>query len=214
MKIETLTCRTEVKAAEKGAIEGYASVFGGVDFYQDTIEPSAFDAVLEKGEMPRMFFNHDSWGLPIGRWDSIAKDAKGLYVKGRLNLALKDAAEVYEAVKFGSLDGLSIGFRVDEVEFDEKGIRHIKSIANLPEISVVTFPADKAARVGSVKSTLDECSSITDFERFLRDAGGFSRNDAKAAIAKARQLFSPERDARQESLQPAIAAMRTLLNSF
>ena len=95
---------------EEGVIEGYASVFGGVDSYGDTIEPTAFDNVIKSGQKPLMFYQHDRWSLPIGVWEELRVDEKGLYVRGRLNLELEEAREVYSALKFGPLNGLSIGF--------------------------------------------------------------------------------------------------------
>ena len=41
----------------EGFICGYASKFGGIDSYDDTIERSAYDNII-KGAMPKMFFNH------------------------------------------------------------------------------------------------------------------------------------------------------------
>ncbi len=214
MKTEFLYCKSEVKASDAGHIEGYASVFSGIDSYGDTIEPTAFDKVLERGDMPRMFFNHDRWGLPIGAWDKMEKDEHGLFMRGRLNLSLKEGRDVYEAVRFGSVDGLSICFSIEQSSVDEDGIRHLRSVATLPEVSVVTYPADSAARIVGVKAALDGIDTITDFERLLRDAGGFSRGEAVALVAKARQILTavPGDPGEAEGTNPALAAMRDLLN--
>ena len=42
----------EIKADAAGVIEGYGSVFGGVDAYGDTIEPGAFTESLGKRQPP------------------------------------------------------------------------------------------------------------------------------------------------------------------
>ena len=61
----------------------------------------------------------------------------------------------------------------------------IKSVGRLFEISVVSFPADGAARITEVRSEdLDEIESIRDLEGFLRDAGGFSKSAATASSQK------------------------------
>ena len=62
---------------EEGSIEGYASVFGGVDSYGDTIEKTAFDNVIKSGQKPLMFYQHNRWSLPIGVWESLSVDEKG-----------------------------------------------------------------------------------------------------------------------------------------
>jgi HK97 family phage prohead protease len=163
-----------------------------------------------------MFFNHSHWDLPIGKWDEMSVDETGLYMKGKLNLNLDEGRDVYEAVKFGSVDGLSIGFRMDEngATYDDDGVRHIHNVKELLEVSVVTFPADKNARISDVKSTLETLDNVKEFERFLRDAGGFSRSEALALCAKARKIFNPQASElpKEEdiNLDPAVAAMRKL----
>ena len=159
---------------EEGSIEGYASVFGGVDSYGDTIEKTAFDNVIKSGQKPLMFYQHNRWSIPIGVWEEMSVDEKGLKVKGRLNLELEEAREVYSALKFGSLNGMSIGFRMKDkdYEYDDEDICHIKNISELLEISIVNFPADKAAQIDSVKSEeLDGLHDIRDCEHYLRELG-------------------------------------------
>lgn len=179
--------KSSYQVQEEGVIEGYASVFGGVDSYGDTIEPNAYDNVISEGQKPLMFYQHDRWGVPIGRWEELSVDSKGLKVKGRLNLELKEAQEVYSALKFGSLNGMSIGFRLRDrdYEYDDNDVCHIKNISELLEISIVNFPADKSARVMGVKADpedLDELKDIRDCERYLRDLG-ISKKMAQSIIS-------------------------------
>jgi hypothetical protein len=158
---------------EEGSIEGYASVFGGVDSYGDTIEKTAFDNVIKSGQKPLMFYQHNRWSIPIGVWEEMSVDEKGLKVKGRLNLELEEAREVYSALKFGSLNGMSIGFRMKDkdYEYDDEDICHIKNISELLEISIVNFPADKEARIDNVKSEDRDLNDIRDCEHYLRELG-------------------------------------------
>lgn len=179
--------KSSYQVQEEGVIEGYASVFGGVDSYGDTIEPTAYDNVISEGQKPLMFYQHDRWGVPIGRWEELSVDSKGLKVKGRLNLELKEAQDVYSALKFGSLDGMSIGFRLRDrdFEYDDNDVCHIKNISELLEISIVNFPADKSARVMGVKADpedLEELKDIRDCERYLRDLG-ISKKMAQSIIS-------------------------------
>lgn len=179
---------------------GYASVFNGNDSYNDTILPGAFKKTLENYGAPKMFFGHE-WGLPIGKWTSVAEDEKGLRVEGELTEGNPQADAVLAALKHGTVDGLSIGFSMRGGDFDEKeeGGRTIKSIGRLFEVSVVCFPADSSARVMQVREEdLSEIDSIRDLERFLRDAGGFSKSAATALVAKARKLFRDQRESEAE----------------
>jgi len=194
--------------------EGYASVFGGVDSYGDTIVRGAFAKAI-KGKTPKMFFNHRSWELPIGKWPVMQEDEKGLFVAGEFTEGLPQSEAVLAAVKHGTIDGLSIGFRMNAGDFEntEKG-RIIKNISELVEVSVVTFPADSAARVDmdSVKSALEGVESLADFERFLRDAGGFSKSVATALVSKARSIARSESGAEDAAKQAA--EVRRMLQSF
>lgn len=188
--------------ADSGAFTGYASVFGGVDSYNDTILPGAYKSVIERiqsgaARMPKMFVNHRSYDLPLGKWTKMYEDDKGLLMEGELTPGNPQAAIVKAGMQHETIDGLSIGYALnrDDVEMVEKGdsvVRVIKNIAELYEVSIVTYPADDAARVdlSSVKSALDNIETIKDLEDFLREAGGFSKSLATATASRAKRLFS------------------------
>jgi len=193
---ETITHALEVKvAADPGCFEGYGSVFGATDRDGDIVQKGAFaGSLLER--MPALLWQHKQ-AEPIGRFDEVREDARGLFVRGRLALTGK-GAEAYELLKMGAVNGLSIGFVTREASRDEEnGLRTI-SRADLMEISLVTFPANDLARVQSVKSSQTP-GTPKDFERFLREAG-FSRSHAKAITAKGFKPFSDLRDAGLEGL--------------
>lgn len=187
---------TEVKfVGEKGKFTGYASVFGGVDSYGDTIVAGAYQNVIKYGRLPKMFENHKSWELPIGKWTTIVEDSKGLLVEGEFTPNHSRAEDVRSAMLHGTIDGLSIGYRLKEGDYEMEGAnRTIKNISDLVEISVVTFPADDVARVDitSVKSALEGIHSIRDLEDFLRESGGFSKGLAQAVLTRSKQLYQGE----------------------
>jgi HK97 family phage prohead protease len=64
----------------KGTFAGYASVFGGVDSYGDTIIKGAFESTLRSNGKPKMFYDH-SWDMPIGKWTVAKEDDHGLFVE-------------------------------------------------------------------------------------------------------------------------------------
>lgn len=188
---------------ESGKFAGYASVFGGVDSYGDTILKGAFETTLKRDGRPKMFYGHQAFdGLPIGKWTVAKEDDHGLYVEGEITPGMSLAGDVRAALKHGTLDGLSIAgyLKAGDFEILDDGKRVIKKWSRLIEISVVAFPADSAARVdlASVKSELDQIDTIQEFERFLRDAGGFSREAAKTILSRAKDLLNL-RDAGQKA---------------
>lgn len=183
----------EVKFNDEGAgtFEGYASVFGGVDSYGDTILPGAYKKTLRKRDRPvRMRWNH--WGPVIGKWVEIAEDEKGLRVVGELTPGHSVAQDVYASMKHGAVDGMSIGYRPVQIRDLGDGKRELKEI-ELVEISVVEDPADLAARVGDVKSVVDGMTSLKDIEAWLREAQRFSRDDAGALVHRIKALARGER---------------------
>ena len=190
----------ELKFAANGGFSGYASMFGGVDSYDDTIVAGAYKGVIDriqKGDayMPKMFVNHRSWEIPVGKWTYIEEDEKGLYMEGEFTKGNPQADMIKAAMQHGTVDGLSIGFMIGDYEMVEKDgqkLRVIKSIAELPEVSVVTYPADDAARIDltTVKSALDNINTVKDLENFLREAGGFSKSLAMATVSQSRRLFT------------------------
>jgi HK97 family phage prohead protease len=171
---------------------GYASVFGGVDSYGDTIEKGAFKETLSSA-MPKMFFNHE-WRMPVGKWVDAKEDDKGLFVEGELTKGVAIANDIYAAMKHGTLDGLSIGGYLKKGDYTEtENGRTIHKWSQLAEISPVAFPADSSARLVSVKSEDFEFETIRDFERYLRDVG-HSKTEALAIVSKTRKLFQGEPD--------------------
>lgn len=192
---------------ETGKFSGYASVFGGVDSYGDTIIKGAFQHAIAS-EMPKMFFNH-AWDMPIGKWTKAEEDSKGLFVEGEFTPGLALAADVRAAMKHGTLDGLSIGgyLKKGDYEETEKG-RIITKWSKLLEVSPVVFPADNSARITNVKSIdfesiLPECKTERDIERLLRDAG-LGKWEAMAIVSRAKAIFDG-RDAQEDAEAKRIA---------
>lgn len=183
---------------DTGKFAGYASVFGGVDSYGDTIIKGAFESTLRNNGKPKMFFNHD-WHMPIGKYTVAKEDDHGLYVEGELTPGLGLSTDVRAAMKHGTLDGLSIGGYLKKGDFEEtENGRIIRKWSTLMEVSPVVFPADSAARIdlSSVKGSdfldaIEEIESVRDLESFLRDAGGLSKGAAQALVARAKKLFEP-----------------------
>jgi HK97 family phage prohead protease len=203
--------------ADTGRFAGYASVFGGVDSYGDTIVRGAYESTLRGHGKPKMFFNHDSYALPIGKWIAAKEDDHGLFVEGELTPGNVNAESVHAALKHGTVDGLSIGYYLKKGDFDEtEEGRVIRKVSKLVEVSIVTFPADEAARVdlASVKSEdIDGLETIRDFERFLRDAGGLSKGLAAALVSRAKLIFKPEEPSADEVEAKALVELAARINA-
>lgn len=176
----------KIKAVnEDGLFSGYGSVFGVVDSYQEVVAAGAFKESLDS-RMPSLLWQHRS-GEPIGVYTTVKEDNIGLHVEGKLALKTARGAEAYELLKMGAISGLSIGFVTREDSYDRvTGVRTLKKV-DLWEVSLVTFPANDAARVASIKS-IESIKSLADAETYLREAGGLSKREAVAMLARIKSL--------------------------
>lgn len=131
----------------EGRFSGYASLFNRLDAGGDIVMPGAFAQSLSKRRNPvRLLFQHDP-KEPVGIWESIGEDSKGLVVAGRLVGGVPRADALKRLIESGALDGLSIGFRTVRAT-RESGNRKLWQI-ELFEISIVTFPMMEDARIAS-----------------------------------------------------------------
>ncbi|MBN9887724.1 HK97 family phage prohead protease [Salipiger abyssi] len=160
MDLEHKFCRfdAEVVLVEGTKIEGYASLFGACDQGGDVVAPGAYAVSLGRlgaeGRAVKMLWQHDP-AQPIGIWEEVREDARGLYVKGRLLDTVEKGREAAALIAAGAIDGLSIGYRTLKAGKDEKGRRLLKEL-ELWEVSLVTFPMLPSARVAAKGESPDE----------------------------------------------------------
>lgn len=151
---ETRAIQVRFAADEAGIFNGYAAAWGRRDDFGDEWMPGAFAdslrAHVAAGTRPLMLWHHDPT-QPIGVWEEVREDDRGLKVAGRLVLDSTAGRDAHALMKAGALDGLSVGFRTVRAESIRSGGRRIHAV-NLIEISPVTMPAQPLARIGSVRS--------------------------------------------------------------
>ena len=183
----------EIKAVEEdGIFEGRGSVFGNVDSYKEIVAPGAFTDTLAawkaQNRLPPVLWQHRS-GEPIGPHLEMEERADGLHCKGQLLVNdVQRAKEARALMNAKAVNGLSIGFVTREDTYDRvTGIRTLKKV-DLWEVSVVTFPANPAAQISSVKSAIDGIQTYAEAESFLREVGRLSKADATGFIARFKSL--------------------------
>ena len=207
--------KTEEIGEEKGLFSGYGSIFNNKDLGNDVVLAGAFaQSIGRKGaKAVKLLYQHKQ-DEPIGVFDEIIEDSKGLKVKGRLAMGTQRGKEVYELMKMGAIDGLSIGYRVDDkgYEYDKRRRRRMLKSVDLMEISAVTFPMNPRARIQAVKGAE---RTVRDWEQFLRDEGNLSRTEAKAAasaVSKALEQWDAVKEEQPEVLE-AIDRFTNILKS-
>lgn len=199
METKALTLNNaEMKfAGENMQFAGYASMFDGVDSYNDTIAKGAYKKTLQNRERPiLMRWNH--YGPVIGKWLQMVEDDKGLWVEGELTPGHSKAVDVYASLKHGAVTGMSIGYVPERYQNLSDGRRLLEEI-KLFEISIVEEPADINAQVGMIKSAIERASSIREIEAALRDAGGFSRSDAAMLVSRVKSMLQGELAAEEKA---------------
>lgn len=189
MSIETKDMAFDLKAASaSGTIEGYASLFGEVDQGGDVVASGAYGASLAKlaaqDRKVKMLWQHDP-SQPIGVWEELREDDRGLWVKGRILTEVEKGREALALIKAGSIDGLSIGYRTINAQKDEGGNRVLEEV-ELWEVSLVTFPMLPTARVATkgdvpadVIEKLKAGDRLTERE-FEKMAKGFGLSNSQA----------------------------------
>jgi HK97 family phage prohead protease len=217
--------------APEGTFAGYGAVFGNIDSYGDVIEKGAFKDTLRdwegKGKWPPMLLQHGGgmFGggaddmLPVGKWIKMEENSKGLKVEGQLFAMQTERGQyIYEGLKAGSLDGLSIGFEVKEsVSGTKPGEpRRTLTAIDLWELSIVTFPANDKARVGNVKAAeIDELMNLSDCVDLLRKAGGsaWSKKTANDFVGRLAKIARREAgdDQNVSGLLESLRAARRLI---
>jgi HK97 family phage prohead protease len=174
--LELKYCRAgeELSVTDGCQLSGYASLFGVPDQGGDVVLAGAYAASLkrlaERGGSVKMLWQHDP-AQPIGVWEEIREDARGLWVKGRLLTEIEKAREVAALIGAGAIDGLSIGYRTIAAEKDAKGRRLLAEL-ELWEVSVVTFPMLAQARVGTKGGDRPEDLALRELAALLSDAAG------------------------------------------
>ena len=218
-KNEQLDVSFEVKTSDddeqQGMFSGYGSIFNNKDLGNDVVMQGAVaQSIGRKGaKAVKLLYQHKQ-DEPIGIFDEIIEDRKGLKVKGRLAMGTQRGREVYELMKMGAIDGLSIGYRVEPkgYHYDEKRKRRYLKSVDLMEISAVTFPMNPRARIQAVKGAE---RTVRDWEQFLRDEGSLSRTEAKAAasaVSKALEQWDAVKEEQPEVLE-AIDRFTNILKS-
>ncbi len=179
-------------ATDTMTFSGYGAVFGNKDSYGDVIQKGSFAETLHEaktsGQWPSLLMQHGGWGLtsedlmPIGVISELEEDNIGLKMDAVL-ADIEKGRDAYKLLKMQprpAISGLSIGYIPKEWKNGTKEDEPRRTLTNvdLMEISLVTFPANKQARVLDVKNG----HGAREAEQALRDAG-FSRSEAKRILS-------------------------------
>lgn len=180
----------EVVSADDGqTLEGYAAVYDTwarikdwAGEYEESFAPTAFTRSLRE-KTPALLFEHGMHPLigkmPLGVFDQIQPDSKGLYVRARLsdNWLIQP---VRDAVRDQAITGMSVRFQTgkggDVWQQQGGSVRRRVTDATLVELGPTLSPAYQAT-TASVRSILDQLPDLTG-RSDARSADGGDSSDA------------------------------------
>lgn len=163
--------KASIQAGDEGTFKAIASGAGSIAYGErgpTRFAKGAFAETLKAsgGKYPLLWQHRDD--QPIGVVN-LAETSEGLTADGRLAMDVQQGKEAHSLLKMGGIDGVSIGFNVKkakQVTDNGESVREVER-ADLAEVSLVTFPADKEARVqqvhneaAEVEAELGELSSL------------------------------------------------------
>jgi len=178
-------------SGETGQFSCYGNVKNIIDHAGDVTVDGAFvDSIANhkaNGTMPKMFWMHNPYELPVGAWTSMREDAKGLYLEGKLS-DTSMGRDIQVLANDGALDSFSIGYNVIDEKWSNEGYNELHKV-NVLEISWVTFACNEESRLEAMKSKLQdgEIPTRRELEGILRESGLSKRQSEKIA-----RKYNPE----------------------
>lgn len=178
-----------VPSGDGQTLEGYAAPFNSwarikdwAGEYDEAFSPGAFKRSLSE-RTPALLFEHGKHPLigsmPLGVFQELRSDAKGLYVRARLsgNWLVQP---VRDAVRDGAITGMSVRFQVpkggEKVTQQSGRVRRMVNDATLIELGPTLTPAYQAT-TASIRSILDRLPDLTG----RSDAGSADGGDSSDA---------------------------------
>lgn len=171
----------ESKAFSKGSkslkIAGYANTITK-DRSGDIVTAEAWAKGVENfRKNPVMLYQHKH-DQPIGRFDKITVDKKGIYVEGSISEAAEKNHGIHTLIKDGALKSFSVGFRVKDGKFNRSDESMIITDVELLEISVVSVPCNQDS-LFSIKKSFDKAD---DYKQFISSFEEASEVEVKEAL--------------------------------
>ena len=144
--------------------------------YNSKTDLGWFDEIIEAGALEganlkdvRFLVNHDTSMIPLARSRNnnenstmqLEVDKDGMSIRVNLDTENNtEARNLYSAIKRGDITGMSFMFTIDDEEWEdvqtEHPTRHIRKIAQVFEVSAVTFPAYESTEISARdKAALD-----------------------------------------------------------
>lgn len=148
-------------------IAGYANTITK-DRTGDVVTAEAWAKGIENFRRnPIMLFQHKhEW--PIGRFDKITVDKKGIFVEGTISESAEKNHGVHTLIKDGALKSFSVGFRVKDGKYNHATDTMVINDVELLEISIVSVPANQES-LFSIRKSFDTSEDYKSFVEAFKE---------------------------------------------
>jgi HK97 family phage prohead protease/HK97 family phage major capsid protein len=168
----------EAKALSKGSkslkIAGYANTTSK-DRAGDIVTAEAWAKGVENfRQNPVMLYQHKH-DCPIGRFNQITVDKKGIFVEGTVSEAAEKNHGIHTLIKDGALKSFSVGFRVKDGKYNSADDTMLITEVELLEISIVSVPCNQES-LFSLRKSFD---TTDDYRSFVESFDKATEEDIK-----------------------------------
>lgn len=156
------------------------SCYGNVKNFIDHVKDRSVDGCFRKsienhrknGTMPKMLWMHNPYELPVGTWQHIEEDSKGLFYEGSFSKSSR-GQDIQVLAEEKALDQFSIGYSVQQEKWNTQLNCNDLLEVDIKETSWVNFACNEASRLVEIKSKLEDGSLLTkrELQELLRDYG-------------------------------------------
>jgi len=174
---------------DTGLFTAYANTKNFIDHAKDRAIDGCYMKSIEKHKsaktMPKMFWSHNPYELPVGAWKDMREDSKGLLVKGGLSKTSM-GKDIKILADDGALDSFSSGYQVIEEKWNHtKNCNDLIDI-HVKEISWVNFACNEESLLQEMKSAMKngELPTRRELEKLLREAMHLSKSQAQNIVAR------------------------------
>lgn len=185
--------KTKKDADGKMSFTAYGNVKNVKDHAWDIAVDGCYQASIDKhkaeGTMPKLLWSHNPYEIPVGKITHMEEDEYGLKFEGELT-DHEEGIKIYKALKHGSLNSFSIGYRVIDEEWNADAKANLLKEIDLREISFVNFACNEASLLQDVKSHLEdgELPTKRQLQNILRETG-LSKSQAEKIVNQ----YEPEK---------------------
>ena len=197
---------------DTGEFTCYGNVKGNIDHALDRTLDGAYQDSIDKhranGTMPKMFWMHNKYGLPVGTWLEMKEDSKGLFMRGKL-AKTSMGTDIETLAKDRALDTFSIGYRVIEEKWNSDKRCNDLIKLDILEVSWVNWGCNELSTLQEIKSHLEEGKLPTKAElREILDSVGWL---SKRQIEKITGAYQPGVDEDNDDEEKELKDLADLL---